>query len=76
MKSQNPNPADNDSPDPVLPDVVPVALDDEYEAFDLWMNVQLSQLVARWEHLAAPKARRNAAQVDFGRRFSKPRKAK
>jgi hypothetical protein len=60
--------------DNVLPAGPPVATADEYEVFGLWMNVQLSQLVARWSHLAAPKA----AQTEFAtsRRFSKPRKAK
>lgn len=61
-------------PDPLPPVGPPVALDDEYEAFGLWMNVQLSQLVARWKHLAAPRASR--PEVDLGHRFSKPRKAK
>ena len=38
-------------------EVTEVALEtDEYEAFGLWMNIQLSQLVARWKHLAAPNA--------------------
>jgi hypothetical protein len=66
---KQPDPLDN-----VLPAGPPVATGDEYEAFGLWMNVQLSQLVARWKHLAAPKA----VQAEFAhaRRFSAPRKAK
>lgn len=60
--------------DNVLPAGPPVALGDEYEAFGLWMNVQLSQLVARWKHLAAPKAAQ--AELVHSRRFSAPRKAK
>jgi hypothetical protein len=62
-----------DVPDP-LPAGPPVALSDDYEAFGLWMNVQLSQLVARWNHLAAPKAKLNYQVQE--RRFSLPRKAK
>ena len=63
----------NDVPDP-LPAGPPVAVSDDYEAFGLWMNVQLSQLVARWNHLAAPQAKR-IVQKQEGR-FSLPRKAK
>ena len=74
MKTPERTPEDSQQ-DPLLPTAgPPVATADEYEVFGLWMNVQLSQLVARWSHLAAPKA----AQVEFAqsRRFSKPRKAK
>ena len=54
----------------------PVAASDDatYEVFGLWMNVQLSQLVAKWERFAAPNARRTGGS--FGPRFGKPRKAK
>lgn len=61
-------------PDPLPPAGPPVALSDDYEAFGLWMNVQLSQLVARWKHLAAPRASRS--EFDPSKRFSAPRKAK
>jgi hypothetical protein len=63
----------HDVPDP-LPAGPPVAVSDDYEAFGLWMNVQLSQLVARWNHLASPNARRVEQKQE--RRFSLPRKAK
>jgi len=55
---------------------LPVAVEaDEYEAFGVWMNVQLSQLVARWKHLAAPNAGSPLARRD--RKFGgKPHKAK
>jgi hypothetical protein len=58
-----------------LPVVSAAPLDDPYEVFGLWMNVQLSQLVAKWSHAAAPNAKR-AATKDFGRRISAPRKPK
>lgn len=61
-------------PDPLPPAGPPVAMNDEYEAFGLWMNVQLSQLVARWNHLAAPRAA--TAEFALSKRFSTPRKAK
>lgn len=81
MKTNQSNKPENDSPDPVHPDpvhddVVPVVGAENYAAFDLWMNVQLSQLVARWEYMASPKARHAATQAAFGRRFTAPRKAK
>lgn len=64
--------------DNVLPAGPPVATGDEYEVFGLWMNVQLSQLVARWKHLAAPKASQTPAEFAESRRISnkKSRKAK
>ncbi len=56
------------------PPLVTAAEDESFEVFDLWMTVQLSQLVAKWERLAAPNARRAATVI--GPRFGKPRKAK
>jgi hypothetical protein len=49
-------------------------METDYEAFGLWMNVQLSQLVARWGHLAAPRA--SKSEFPLSGRFSAPRKAK
>jgi hypothetical protein len=72
MKSHNKNKPP--VPDPLPPAGPPVAMDDEYEAFGLWMNVQLSQLVARWKHLAAPRAA--STEFQLSKRFSAPRKAK
>ncbi|MGC3968548.1 MAG: hypothetical protein QM775_14555 [Pirellulales bacterium] len=61
-----------------LPAAPAVAMESEdYEAFGLWMNVQLSQLVARWKHLAAPAASAKASlEGRNNRKFGKPRKAK
>jgi len=51
-----------------------VAAGDDYEVFGLWMNVQLSALVARWKHLAAPNTE---TVVDSrNRKFGPPHKAK
>ena len=73
------NPQDyvpEESSDPTdLPVVSAAPIDDPYEVFGLWMNVQLSQLVAKWSHCAAPNAKRAGAK-DFGRRISAPRKPK
>jgi len=78
----NPHDQHSDPGDPLkVPapavEAAPIFGDDleQYESFGLWMNVQLSQLVARWNHLAAPRA---ASHVQFqvGTRFAKPRKAK
>jgi hypothetical protein len=30
-----------------------------YEAFGLWLDLELEKLVARWAHLAAPNATRS-----------------
>lgn len=76
MKTNESKTPENGSPDPVHPEAAPATIAENYAAFDLWMNVQLSQLVARWEHMASPKARHAGAQAAFGRRFSAPRKAK
>lgn len=64
----------NEIPDPLPQAGPPVAVGDDYEAFGLWMNVQLSQLVARWNHLAAPRA--SNSEFDTSKRFTAPRKAK
>jgi hypothetical protein len=41
---------------------------ESFVAFDLWMDQQLEQLVARWIHTAAPNAdRAQAIQGRFGR---------
>lgn len=61
-------------PDPLPPAGPSVAMETDYEAFGLWMNVQLSQLVARWGHLAAPRA--SKSEFPLSGRFSAPRKAK
>ena len=63
-----------DVPDPLPPAGPVVAVTDDYEAFGLWMNVQLSQLVARWSHLASPRA--SHGEFETSKRFSAPRKAK
>lgn len=68
------DPLPEDSADHHEPPLVATLADDPYEVFGLWMNVQLSQLVAKWEPLAAPNAKK--AKQDFGRRFSAPHKAK
>jgi hypothetical protein len=34
-----------------------------YASFDIWMDEQLQQLVARWAHLAAPNASRPPRKV-------------
>lgn len=47
---------------------------DDYEVFGLWMNVQLSALVARWKHLAAPNSETVAESRN--RKFGPPHKAK
>ncbi|MBL9081036.1 MAG: hypothetical protein JNK76_04480 [Planctomycetales bacterium] len=60
---------------PAAPAVIVEA--DDYEAFGLWMNVQLSQLVARWKHLASPAAAAGSSlEGRNSRKFDKPRKAK
>lgn len=51
-----------------------VAAGDDYEVFGLWMNVQLSALVARWKHLAAPNA--DTVADSRNRKFGPPHKAK
>lgn len=51
-----------------------VAAGDDYEVFGLWMNVQLSALVARWKHLAAPNSETVADSRN--RKFGAPKKAK
>ena len=38
--------------------VMVVAESETFVAFDLWMDGQLADLVARWEHTAAPNAER------------------
>ncbi len=61
-----------------LPAAPAVAVEsDEFEAFGLWMNIQLSQLVARWKHLAAPAATAGASLEGRNKRkFGAPKKAK
>ncbi len=61
-----------------LPAAPAVAVEtDEFEAFGLWMNIQLSQLVARWKHLAAPAATAGASLEGRNKRkFGPPKKAK
>ncbi|MCE9604806.1 MAG: hypothetical protein K8U03_07890 [Planctomycetia bacterium] len=51
-----------------------VASADDYEVFGLWMNVQLSALVARWKHLAAPNS--DTLGENRNRAFGAPHKAK
>jgi len=56
---------ESNSPD-VFPDLhgeVPVGLAAEEQAiehFATWLDVELEKLVARWSHLAAPKAGRSS----------------
>ncbi|HET6883525.1 MAG TPA: hypothetical protein VFI31_25460 [Pirellulales bacterium] len=40
---------------------LPVADDDVYEPFALWLDQQLEELVDRWIHLAAPGASRRTS---------------
>lgn len=35
---------------------LPVAADEVYQPFGIWLDEQLEQLVAKWSHLAAPNA--------------------
>jgi len=51
-----------------------VAAGDDYQVFGLWMNVQLSALVARWKHLAAPNS--DTLSDSRNRKFGAPKKAK
>ena len=47
---------------------LPVAADEVYEPFGVWLDGKLDELVERWIHLAAPAASRRERALSAARR--------
>lgn len=47
---------------------LPVAADEVYEPFGVWIDTQLDELIGRWIHLAAPSASRRERAIHAARR--------
>jgi hypothetical protein len=47
---------------------LPVAADEVYEPFGVWLDGRLEELVSRWIHLAAPNASHRERAIRSARR--------